>query len=79
MWPIVSRVLDGSLVVSLRETADAVRLLALRNRVIAEGAGAVSVAAALDGKAGEGTVACVVSGGNIDPEALARILEGEIP
>jgi len=78
-WANASRLLDGSLVVSLRETCDAVRLLAERNRVIAEGAGAVSVAAALAGKAGSGKVACVVTGGNIDLDELTTILQGKIP
>ena len=73
------RLLDGSLVVSLDGVADAVRLLVERNRVVAEGAGAAGVAAALAGIAGEGRVVCVVSGGNIDPGVLARILAGETP
>ena len=79
MWPLVQTLLDGSLVVSLDETAEAIRLLADRNRVIAEGAGAVSVAAALAGKAGAGTVVCVVSGGNIDAATLAAILDERGP
>ncbi len=79
MWPLASTLLDGSLVVSLDEVAQAIRLLAERNRVIAEGAGAVSVAAALAGKAGTGTVACIVSGGNIDAAKLATILSGGVP
>ncbi len=79
MWPLVQTLLDGSLVVSLDETAEAIRLLAERNRVIAEGAGAASVAAALAGKAGAGTVVCVVSGGNIDAATLAAILDGRDP
>lgn len=79
MWPMARRLLAGSLVVSVAETAAALRLLAERNRVIAEGAGATSVAAALDGKAGKGKVVCVISGGNIDPAKLARILTGEVP
>jgi threonine dehydratase len=79
MWPLVSRLLDGSIVSRLAEVAGAVRLLAERNRVIAEGAGAASVAAALTGKAGSGKVVCVVSGGNIDSAKLATILRGEIP
>jgi threonine dehydratase len=61
---------------SLAEVASAIRLLAERNRVIAEGAGATSVAAALAGKAGAGKIVCVVSGGNIDSGVLARILNG---
>ncbi len=79
MWPLASQLLAGSLVVSVARAAAAVRLLAERNRVIAEGAGATSVAAALTGKAGAGKVVCVVSGGNIDPAKLAKILNGEIP
>ena len=79
MWPLASRLLDGSLVVSLAEVADAIRLLAMRQRVIAEGAGAAPVAAALAGKAGRGKVACIVSGGNIDPAKLAKILAGGMP
>jgi threonine dehydratase len=79
MWPLVSQLLDSSLVVSLAEVAAAVRLLAERNRVVAEGAGAVPVAAALAGKAGAGKVVCVVSGGNLDSAKLATILQGGIP
>jgi threonine dehydratase len=78
MWPLASRLLDGSLVSSLAEVSAAIRLVAERNRVIAEGAGATSVAAALAGKAGHGKVVCVVSGGNIDLAKLARIFKGEM-
>ena len=79
MWELVQPLLDGSIVVSLREIALAIGLLFERNRVIAEGAGAASVAAALTGKAGTGCVICVVSGGNIDVSKLVRILHGETP
>jgi len=79
MWPVVRRLVDGSFAMPLGAIADAVRLLAERNRVIAEGAGATPVAAALAGKAGTGKVVCVVSGGNIDSAKLARILTGELP
>ncbi len=79
MWPLVRRLLDGSIVVSLEEIAGAIRLLVERNRVVAEGAGAAPVAAALTGKAGEGKVVCIVSGGNIDTGKLVKILEGQIP
>jgi threonine dehydratase len=68
--------LDGSLVSSVEEIAEAVRVLAAHNRVIAEGAGAAALAAALAGKAGGGKVVCVVSGGNIDGDRLAGILAG---
>ena len=77
IWPLAQALLDGALVVSLSEARAAIRLLAARGRVIAEGAGAASVAAALAGKAGGGTVVCVVSGGNIDSAALAEILASE--
>ncbi|MDE2775684.1 MAG: pyridoxal-phosphate dependent enzyme [Chloroflexota bacterium] len=76
MWRLARALLDGSLVVSLDETRAAIRLLAERGRVIAEGAGAAPVAAALAGRAGGGKVACVVSGGNIDREVLAGIFAG---
>lgn len=79
MWPMASQLLDGTIVVSLAEIAEAIRLLAERNRVIAEGAGAASVAAALSGKAPGAKIACVVSGGNIDRSKLAQILHGQIP
>jgi len=79
MWEISRELLDGSLVVSLEETAAALKLLAERNRVIAEGAAATSVAAAMAGKAGTGKVVCVVSGGNIDLSKVAKIFEGKIP
>jgi threonine dehydratase len=79
MWPMVRELLAGSITVEVAEAAAAVRLLVERNRVVAEGAGAVPVAAALTGRAGSGTVACVVSGGNIDVEKLAKILAGGIP
>jgi threonine dehydratase len=78
MWPLTSKILDGSLVSSVAQVADAVRLLLERNRVLAEGAGATSVAAALSGKAGSGTIVCVVSGGNLDSVELIKILEGRI-
>jgi threonine dehydratase len=79
MWPLISQLLDGSLVVELDEIAAAIRLLAERNRVIAEGAGASPVAAALAGKAGTGKVVCVVSGGNLDTAKLITILSGGVP
>ena len=74
MWVLARALLDDSLVVSLDQARAAIRILAGRARVIAEGAGAAPVAAALAGLAGGGKVVCVVSGGNIDPEVLAGIL-----
>ena len=79
MWPLVSALLAGSLVVSLEAIARAIRLLVVRNRIVAEGAGAAPIAAALAGVAGPGRVVCVVSGGNLDASVLARILAGESP
>lgn len=81
MWPLVRELVDGALTVSLDEAAAAVRLLAERNRVVSEGAGALPVAAALSGRAGgAGTkIVCIVSGGNIDSSKLAAILRGETP
>jgi threonine dehydratase len=74
MWPRVREVIDGAFTASLDETAAAVRLLAERVRVVAEGAGALAPAAALAGRAGNGRVVCVVSGGNIDLSTLVPIL-----
>ena len=79
MWQPSSQLLDSSLVVTLDQVTAAIALLAERNRVIAEGAGATPVAAAVAGMAGGGRVVCVVSGGNIDLENLARIFQGESP
>lgn len=74
MLVLAQDLLDGSQVASLDETAAAIRLLAERNRVIAEGAGAVALAVASSGRAGAGTIVCIVSGGNIDSAKLAGIL-----
>ena len=79
MFPLASKLFDGSLVVDPADVAQAVRILAERNRVIAEGAGAVPVAAALQEATGGGKVVCVVSGGNIDAGKLTTILEGGVP
>jgi threonine dehydratase len=79
MWPRAREALDGAFAVSLDETAAAVRLLAQRARVVAEGAGALALAAALAGHGGGGTVVCIVSGGNIDAAKLATILAGKTP
>ena len=79
IWPLVKELLDGSLVSSLAEVASAIKLMAEHNHVIAEGAGAAPVAAALAGRAGAGRVACVITGGNIDTEKVVKILEGGLP
>lgn len=74
MFERARQLLEGSLVVSLEQVASALRLLAERNHVIAEGAGACPPACALEGLAGAGRVVCVISGGNIDPAKLCHIL-----
>ncbi len=67
------------LVISLPEIAAAIKLLMERNRIVAEGAGAAGVAAAVTGRAGTGKTVCIVSGGNIDSSKLVKILAGGIP
>ena len=79
MWELARGVLDGAATMPIAETAAAVRLLAERVRVVAEGAGALSLAAAMAGKGGSGNVVCVVSGGNIDSSKLETILAGGTP
>jgi threonine dehydratase len=79
MWPRAQELVDDAVAVPLVEAAAAVRLLAARARVVAEGAGALALAAALRGAAGSGRVVCIVSGGNIDAAVLATILAGETP
>jgi len=73
MFERARALIDGSLVAGVDEVAVAVRLIAERNRVIAEGAGACPVACALSGKAGGGKIVCIVSGGNIDLHKLCAI------
>jgi threonine dehydratase len=76
MWPRLHEVVDEARAVSIADTEAAVRTLAKRVRVIAEGAGALSTAVALAGAAGSGRVVCIVSGGNINLATLAGILSG---
>jgi len=79
MWARIQGLLAGSRVVSLENVAEAIRVLVERCQVVAEGAGAAPVAAALGSKDLRGQWVCVVSGGNIDPEVLASILNGQTP
>ncbi len=79
MWPLASRLLAGSLVVSLAEVAAAIRHLVERTAIVAEGAAGAAVAAGLKRLAGPGRYVAVVSGGNIDPEVLSTILAGRMP
>jgi len=74
MFEHARRLLDGSLVVSLKQAAQAMKLVAERNRVIMEGASACAVAAALTGRAGAGKVVAIVSGGNIDLDKFAELI-----
>ncbi|HYU27675.1 MAG TPA: pyridoxal-phosphate dependent enzyme [Gemmatimonadales bacterium] len=74
MWQRMQPVVDGSIVVSLDETKRAMRLMAEKARVIAEGAGALALAAALTGKAGSGPIVAVVSGGNIDLAKFSELI-----
>jgi threonine dehydratase len=74
MWQRMQPVVDGCIVVTLEETKRALRLMAEKARVIAEGAGALSLAAALTGKAGQGPIVAVVSGGNIDLEKFSELV-----
>jgi threonine dehydratase len=79
MFAAARELLAGSLVVSLEQVAGAIRVMVERNHVVAEGAGAAPVAAALAGAAGGGKVVCVVSGANIDVGKLVTVLQGEVP
>jgi len=76
MWPLVAPLVDAALAIPVADVAAAVRTLAERARIVAEGAGALAPAAALAGRAGTGKVVCVVSGGNINLSKLAEILGG---
>ena len=75
MWQRMKPVVDGALVVSLDETRKAMRLLAEKTRIVSEGAGALSLAAALSGKAGQGPIVAIVSGGNIDLEKFCELID----
>ena len=74
MWERMKPVVDGYIVVSLDETKKAMRLMAEKARIIAEGAGALPVAAALTGKAGKGPIVAIVSGGNIDLNKFCELV-----
>jgi threonine dehydratase len=74
MWDRMRPLVDDSLVVTLDETRQAMRLLAEKARVIAEGAGAMPLAAALAGKAGRDPIVAIVSGGNIDLAKFAELI-----
>ena len=73
MWQRMQPVTDGTITVTLDQTREAMRLIAEKSRTIAEGAGALSLAAALTGQAGRGPIVCIVSGGNIDLKTFAEL------
>ena len=77
MWERMQPVVDGAIIVTLDQTRDAMRLIAEKSRTIAEGAGALSLAAALTGEAGDGPIVCVVSGGNIDLAKFAELVAAD--
>ena len=79
MWEHARPLVTGSFALSLEDIAAAVRLLLERARIVAEGAAALPVAAAVAGLAGTGRLVCIVSGGNIDAARLAEILAGKVP
>ena len=79
MWPLANQLLEGVVASSLDDVAAAIRLMFERNRIVVEGAGAVALAAALSGKAGEGKIVCVVSGGNLNKQHMIEILRGNVP
>lgn len=79
MWPLVRHLLDGAVTSDLDAVARAIKLMFERNRIVAEGAGAVALAAALSGRAGAGKIVCIVSGGNLNSGDMVAILRGGIP
>ena len=79
MWPLLRQTADQAACASFVQIVAAIRLLAARHHVVAEAAGAASLAAALDGQAGRGNIVCIISGGNVDAAKLAAILNGQCP
>jgi threonine dehydratase len=76
MWQRMRPVTDGAITVTLDQTRNAMRLIAEKSRTIAEGAGALSLAAALSGEAGDGPIVCIVSGGNVDLKTFGELVVG---
>ena len=79
MWQMASTLLAGTVVVTVPQIAAAIKVLAERARIVAEGAGAAALAAATAGLVDANRIVCIVSGGNIDVDTLATILRGELP
>jgi threonine dehydratase len=74
MWQRMRAVTDGTITVALDQVRAAMGLMAEKSRTISEGAGALALAAALTGEAGDGPIVCVVSGGNIDIPKFAELV-----
>ena len=74
MWQRMQPIVDGTITVTLDQTREAMKLIAEKSRAIAEGAGALALAAALTGEAGDGPIVCIVSGGNIDLAKFAELV-----
>ncbi|MGO4620606.1 threonine/serine dehydratase [Ensifer sp. 2YAB10] len=79
LWPVARELIDGAIAVSPGEVCDAMRLLFKKAKVVAEGAGAASLAAAIARPDLKGNIVCVISGGNIDAAAYSTVLGGGIP
>lgn len=79
LWPVARELIDGAVSVSLMQVTEAMRLLFAKSKVVAEGAGAASLAAALTSQHARGNIVCVISGGNIDAAAYSAVLAGNIP
>ena len=79
MWNMAKNLVHDSVLVNVEEICHATRLLASKNKLISEGAGAATVAAALSEKTPPGKIVCVISGGNIDMKSLVKILNHEVP
>ncbi|MGN6146642.1 MAG: threonine ammonia-lyase [Mesorhizobium sp.] len=79
LWPVARDLIDGAAAVSLDQITAAMRMLFSKAKVVTEGAGAASLAAALADERAKGNVVCVISGGNIDADAYATVLAGGIP
>ena len=79
LWPVVRELIDGTSVATLDQVVHAMRLLFTHAKVVAEGAGAASLAAAIHDPRLSGNIVCVISGGNIDADDYVQALQGKVP
>ena len=79
MWEHADALVDDAFAISLADAAAAVRMLAERARIVAEGAAGLAGRGRARRGGGGGRVVCIVSGGNIDSARLAAILDGRVP